>query len=101
MSVFILLMQMVWKYMDDLAGRGISLWRILELMGYWSVSILPMAAPIAVLFAAIMVYGQWAESREYAATKASGFSFLRMLRPLFLVLSVIAVSYTHLRAHET
>ncbi|MDP4855278.1 MAG: LptF/LptG family permease, partial [Schleiferiaceae bacterium] len=89
MSVFILLMQMVWKYMDDLAGRGISLWRILELMGYWSVSILPMAAPIAVLFAAIMVYGQWAESREYAATKASGFSFLRMLRPLFLVLSVI------------
>ncbi len=77
--------------MDDLAGRGISLWRILELMGYWSVSILPMAAPIAVLFAAIMVYGQWAESREYAATKASGFSFLRMLRPLFLVLSVIGV----------
>ena len=91
MSVFILLMQMVWKYMDDLAGRGISLWRILELMGYWSVSILPMAAPIAVLFAAIMVYGQWAESREYAATKASGFSFLRMLRPLFLVLSIIGV----------
>ena len=40
LSVFILLMQMVWKYMDDLAGRGISIWRILELMGYWSVSIL-------------------------------------------------------------
>lgn len=91
LSVFILLMQMVWKYMDDLAGRGISLWRILELMGYWSVSILPMAAPIAVLFAGIMVYGQWAESKEYAAAKAAGFSFLRMLRPVTLALSVIGV----------
>lgn len=91
LSVFILLMQMVWKYMDDLAGRGISLWRILELMAYWSVSILPMAAPIAVLFAGIMVYGQWAESKEYAATKAAGFSFLRMLRPVTLVLGVIGV----------
>ena len=91
LSVFILLMQMVWKYMDDLAGRGISIWRILELMGYWSVSILPMAAPIAVLFAGIMIYGQWAESREYAAAKAAGFSFLRMLRPVLLVLGVIGV----------
>ena len=91
LSVFILLMQMVWKYMDDLAGRGISIWRILELMGYWSVSILPMAAPIAVLFAGIMVYGQWAESKEYAAAKAAGFSFVRMLRPVTLVLGVIGV----------
>ena len=91
LSVFILLMQMVWKYMDDLAGRGISIWRILELMGYWSVSILPMAAPIAVLFAGIMVYGSWAESREYAAAKAAGFSFVRMLRPVTLVLAVIGV----------
>ncbi len=91
LSVFILLMQMVWKYMDDLAGRGISVLRILELMGYWSVSILPMAAPIAVLFAGIMVYGQWAESKEYAAAKAAGFSFLRMLRPVTAALAVIAV----------
>ncbi|MFM6998233.1 MAG: LptF/LptG family permease [Bacteroidota bacterium] len=91
LSVFILLMQMVWKYMDDLAGRGISMLRILELMGYWSVSILPMAAPIAVLFAGIMIYGQWAESKEYAAAKAAGFSFLRMLQPVTLVLAVIAV----------
>lgn len=91
LSVFILLMQMVWKYMDDLAGRGISILRILELMGYWSVSILPMAAPIAVLFAGIMIYGQWAESKEYAAAKAAGFSFLRMLQPVTLVLAVIAV----------
>ena len=90
-SVFFLLMQMVWKYVDDLAGRGVDWWVILELLFYWSASVLPMAAPVAVLFAGIMVYGDLAESRELAAAKSSGASFYRLIRPVLLGLGVISV----------
>ncbi len=90
-SVFFLLMQMVWKYVDDLAGRGVDWWVILELLFYWSASVLPMAAPIAVLFAGIMVYGDLAESHELAAAKSSGASFYRLIRPILLALVGIAV----------
>ena len=90
-SVFFLLMQMVWKYVDDLAGRGVDWWVILELLFYWSASVLPMAAPIAVLFAGIMVYGDLAESHELAAAKSSGASFYRLIRPILLALAGIAV----------
>ena len=90
-SVFFLLMQMVWKYVDDLAGRGVDWWIILELLFYWSASVLPMAAPVAVLFAGIMVYGDLAESRELAAAKSSGASFYRLIRPVLLGLALIAV----------
>lgn len=89
-SVFFLLMQMVWKYVDDLAGRGVDWWIILELLFYWSASVLPMAAPVAVLFAGIMVYGDLAESHELAAAKSSGASFYRLIRPVLLALALIA-----------
>ncbi len=89
-SVFFLLMQMVWKYVDDLAGRGVDWWVILELLFYWSASVLPMAAPIAVLFAGIMVYGDLAESHELAAAKSSGASFYRLIRPILGALAIIA-----------
>lgn len=89
-SIFFLLMQMVWKYVDDLAGRGVDWWVILELLFYWSASVLPMAAPVAVLFAGIMVFGDLAESHELAAAKSSGASFYRLIRPLLLALALIS-----------
>jgi lipopolysaccharide export system permease protein len=90
-SVFFLLMQMVWKYVDDLAGKGIDWLSIMEWVMYWSVSVLPMAVPVAVLYAGIMTYGDLAESNELAAAKSGGSSFYRMLRPAVLACSIIAV----------
>jgi len=89
-SIFFLLMQMVWKYVDDLSGRGIDWGTIVELLFYWSVAVLPMATPVAVLFAGIMVFGNLAENHELAAVKTSGVSFYRLLRPLLYVLVLIA-----------
>ena len=89
-SIFFLLMQMVWKYVDDLAGRGVDWQFIVELLFYWSASVLPMAAPVAVLFAGIMVFGQFAESHELAAAKSAGASFYRLIRPLIVILFLIA-----------
>ena len=89
-SVFFLLMQMVWKYVDDLAGRGVEWFYILKLMFFWSASVLPMAVPVAVLFAGIMVFGNLAESKEFAAAKSSGASFYRLMRPILLALALIS-----------
>lgn len=90
-SVFFLLMQMVWKYIDDLAGRGVGYLSILELIAYWAVVILPMAVPVATLFAGIMTYGNLAESNEMAAAKSGGASFYRLLRPAIGILAIIAI----------
>ena len=83
-------MQMVWKYVDDLAGRGVEWFYILKLMFFWSASVLPMAVPVAVLFAGIMVFGNLAESKEFAAAKSSGASFYRLMRPILLALALIS-----------
>ena len=89
-SIFFLLMQMVWKYVDDLAGRGIEWFYIVKLMFFWSASVLPMAVPIAVLFAGIMVFGDLSESKEFAAAKSSGASFYRLIRPILIALAFIS-----------
>ena len=81
---------MVWKYVDDLAGRGIEWFYIVKLMFFWSASVLPMAVPIAVLFAGIMVFGDLSESKEFAAAKSSGASFYRLIRPILIALAFIS-----------
>ena len=81
---------MVWKYVDDLAGRGIEWFYIIKLMFFWSASVLPMAVPIAVLFAGIMVFGDLSESKEFAAAKSSGASFYRLIRPILIALAFIS-----------
>ena len=89
-SIFFLLMQMVWKYVDDLAGRGLEWFYIIKLMFFWSASVLPMAVPIAVLFAGIMTFGDLSESKEFAAAKSSGASFYRLIRPILMALAFIS-----------
>ena len=91
LSVFILMMQMVWKYIEELTGRGIELSVLLQLLVYWSAAVLPMAVPVAVLLAGIMVYGDLAESNEFAALRASGIGFWRMSRPLLVVVGLVGV----------
>ncbi|MFN7312896.1 MAG: LptF/LptG family permease [Bacteroidota bacterium] len=55
--MFILLMQFVWLYIDDLAGKGLSFWIIAQLMFYFSSSIIPMALPLSILLESIMNFG--------------------------------------------
>ena len=85
------MMQMVWKYIEELTGRGIELSVLLQLLVYWSAAVLPMAVPVAVLLAGIMVYGDLAESNEFAALRASGIGFWRLSRPLLVVVGLVGV----------
>jgi len=82
---FVLLMQFLWKYIDDLVGKGLDLHIILELITYTSASLITLALPLAVLLSSIMTFGNLGESFELVALKSSGISLLRFIRPLLFV----------------
>ncbi|MGX8713883.1 MAG: LptF/LptG family permease [bacterium] len=90
LSVLVLLMQFVWKYVDDLVGKGLEFSVIAELMLYASATFVPMALPIAVLFASIMTMGNFGEKYELVAMKAGGVSVRRVMMPMALVAIVLA-----------
>ena len=88
-SVFVLLMQFVWKYIDDLVGKGLDFGIIAELLLYASATFVPMALPIAVLFASIMTMGNFGEKYELVAMKAGGISISRAMMPMAFVVVLL------------
>jgi len=84
-------MQFLWKYIDDLMGKGLGTWVILELLFYVSASLIPLALPLAILLSSIMTFGNLAENNELTALKASGLSLYRIMRPLMFVVTLIAL----------
>ncbi|HNG89645.1 MAG TPA: LptF/LptG family permease, partial [Saprospiraceae bacterium] len=63
-ALFVLIMQFLWLYIDEIAGKGVSIFILMELIAYLSISIFPTALPIAVLIASVMVMGNLAERYE-------------------------------------
>jgi len=108
-SLFVLLLQFLWKYIDDLVGKGLS-WAVIgELMLYASAGLVPMALPLAILLASIMTFGNMGEHYELTALKSAGISLQRIMAPL-IVLGVIisfgafifannVIPYTNLKMH--
>lgn len=94
-SLFVLDMMFLWKYVDDLIGKGIEGGVLAELMFYASAVQVPMAFPLAVLVASIMTLGNFGEQFELTAIKASGVSLFRFMRPLiyFTILLSVAAFY--------
>lgn len=90
-SIFMLIMQFLWKYIDDLMGKGLEISVILELLFYVSASLLPLALPLAILLSSLIVLGNLGENLELTALKASGLSITRILRPLTGVIIFIAI----------
>ena len=90
-AMFVLVMQVLWLYIDDIAGKGLGLFLILELMGYKSLSLVPMALPLAVLISSVMVMGNMAERYELSSLKSAGVSLARIMRPMigFGILTVL------------
>lgn len=89
--LFIVLMQFLWKYIDDLVGKGLSVDVLAELFFYAAVSMVPMALPLAILLASLMTFGNLGEKFELTAMKASGISLLRVMAPLIVAVSLISV----------
>jgi len=87
-SVFILLMQFLWKYIDDLVGKGLEWYIVLELLFYASSTFVPLALPLAILLSSIMTFGNLGEHYELVAMKSSGISLWKIMRPL-IILSIM------------
>jgi lipopolysaccharide export system permease protein len=81
-AFFVLMMQSLWKYIDDLVGKDLDFFTIGQFLWYASASLLILAIPIAILISSIMTFGNLGESFELVAIKSSGISLLRFMRPL-------------------
>tara|TARA_B100000508_G_C11465884_1_gene282528 strand:- start:12459 stop:13946 length:1488 start_codon:yes stop_codon:yes gene_type:complete len=90
-SMFMLVMQFLWKYIDDLMGKGLETSIIIELLFYVSASLLPLALPLAILLSSLIVMGNLGETNELTALKSSGLSIYRILRPLTVIVVLIAL----------
>ena len=91
-TVFILVMQFLWLYIDELVGKGLSFWVIMEFLGWGSATILPLSMPLATLLASIMTFGNLGENNELLAMKAAGISLQRIFLPLIFVAFAISVA---------
>ncbi len=90
-ALFVFVMQTMWLYIDEIAGKGVGFFLMVELVAYLSVSMIPMALPVAVLISSVMVLGNMAERYELAAVKSAGVGLWRVMRPLMMVTMGIAV----------
>ncbi len=90
-SVFVLMMQFLWLYIDELVGKGLSLSVILEFMMWGGCTILPLALPLSTLLASVMTIGSMAEHGELIAIKSSGVSVMRIFAPLIAASAIISV----------
>ncbi|MBO75191.1 MAG: permease [Flavobacteriales bacterium] len=90
-ALFILDMQFLWVYADDLIGKGLAPWVIAELMIYASARLVNLALPLAILVASIMAFGSLAERNELTALKSAGLSVFRIFRPLMVTMLLISM----------
>lgn len=87
--VFVLLMQFLWKYVDDLVGKGLEFKVLAEMLFYAAFGLLPYAFPLAMLLASIMTFGALGENYELVAMKSAGVSLFRIMRPLIVIAVVV------------
>lgn len=90
-SIFLLLMQFLWKYIDDLVGKGLEWTVIAELLLYASVTLVPMGLPLAILLSSLMTFGNLGETYELFALKSSGISLYRIMKPLIVLVVFVSV----------
>lgn len=77
--------------MDELIGKGLDVWIIVQLLVYMSATLVPLALPLSILLASIMTFGNMGENFELVAIKSSGISLLRFMRPLFIFIFITSI----------
>ncbi|MCX6252717.1 MAG: LptF/LptG family permease [Bacteroidetes bacterium] len=87
-ALFILLMQFLWKYIDDLVGKGLEWYIIFKLLFLASSTFVPLALPLAILLSSLMTFGNMGEHYELVSMKTAGISLSRIMRPL-IILSIL------------
>ena len=90
-ALFILLLQFLWKYIDDLVGKGLEWYIIAKLMFYASSTFVPLALPLAILLSSIMTFGNLGEHYELVSIKAAGVSLREAMKPLAILALLISL----------
>ena len=92
--LFIFMMQFLWKYVDEMVGKGLEMSVLAQFFFYSALTLVPASLPLAVLLAALITFGNFGERFELLAMKAAGISLLKIMRPLvFFILVVCGVSF--------
>lgn len=91
-ALFILVMQFLWRYVDDLVGKGLEWYVLSELLFYASLQVVPMALPLAILLSSLMTFGNLGENYELTALKAAGISLPKIMAPLVVTTIIISVA---------
>jgi lipopolysaccharide export system permease protein len=89
--LFTLLIQFLWKYIDDMVGKGLEWYVILQLLFYASASFVPLALPLSILLSSIMAFGKLSETYELVALKSAGISLLRIMWPLIILVIIFSI----------
>ena len=89
--LFIVLMQFLWKYVDEMVGKGLGISVLGEMFFYAALSFVPMALPLAILLASLMTFGNLGEQFELLAMKAAGIPLPRIMKPMVIFLSFVAI----------
>ncbi len=90
---FVLVMQFLWLYIDELAGKGLTMLDIAEVVVYYGVLMIPLAVPITILISSVMVFGDISEKFELSSMKSAGISLLRVMRyGIFIAIATFGFS---------
>lgn len=89
--LFIVMMQFLWRFVEDIVGKGLTFDVIAELFFYATLTMVPLALPLAVLLSSLMTFGNLGEKFELTALKASGISLFRIMKPLIILMIFIAI----------
>ena len=89
---FVLMMNIVWRFIEDLTGKGLSADVIFELIFYATLNMIPLGLPLAMLLAGIMTMGNMGENFELQAMKSAGMSLMRIMQPLLIVTVIISIA---------
>ena len=88
--LFIVLMQFLWRYVDEMVGKGLEMSVLGELFLYAALTLVPTALPLAILLASLMTFGNMGERLELLAMKAAGVSLIKIMSPLIILVSMIS-----------
>lgn len=88
--LFIFMMQFLWRYVDELVGKGLEVGVLAQFFFYSALTLVPLSLPLAVLLAALITFGNFGERFELLAMKAAGISLLKIMRPLIVFITLVS-----------
>jgi lipopolysaccharide export system permease protein len=90
--MFIFVLQTIWLYISELAGKDLDVWIVLKFLWFVSPRLIPLVLPLTILVTSLMVFGSFAEKYEFAAMKSTGISLQRAMRSLMVFIGILSIT---------